>query len=147
MRVENSRHMADRLSVSMDFLLPGAMAAGIFETTRTTQPNRGTRAMNRMKHSRFANIVRIRSGRALMTALFFAALALTGFACKNSDETNKPRADGERCTLTPEIGPCRAAMQRFYFDADADECRSFTWGGCQGVVPFETLEACKQSCE
>lgn len=50
------------------------------------------------------------------------------------------------CTLKPESGKCRAAHTRYWFDADSQSCRAFIWGGCEGVVPFETLEQCQQTC-
>ena len=50
------------------------------------------------------------------------------------------------CQLKPESGQCRAAHQRYWFDADNGQCRAFIWGGCGGVVPFDTLEDCQQTC-
>ncbi len=47
------------------------------------------------------------------------------------------------CALLGQVGPCNAAFQRFYFDPVEKKCLPFTWGGCGGVVPFETLEACE----
>lgn len=41
---------------------------------------------------------------------------------------------------------CRAAHTRFYFDEQTQSCKPFIWGGCQGVVPFDTLEACRALC-
>ena len=29
---------------------------------------------------------------------------------------------------------------------ESESCQEFTWGGCQGSVPFETMEACMASC-
>lgn len=53
-----------------------------------------------------------------------------------------------RCAAEPDTGPCDAAFVRYYFDQDVDECREFLWGGCDGTVPFETLEECKEcGCE
>ena len=59
------------------------------------------------------------------------------------------RPDGhqpEACALMPNPGLCFAAIPKFYFDPEAQECVEFTWGGCGGVVPFDTLEEC-QECE
>jgi Kunitz/Bovine pancreatic trypsin inhibitor domain len=50
------------------------------------------------------------------------------------------------CSLKPETGLCMAALKRYYYDPVEKKCKEFVWGGCGGVVPFETLEACK-SCE
>lgn len=50
------------------------------------------------------------------------------------------------CSLKPESGKCRAAHTRYWFDAGSESCKAFIWGGCDGVVPFETLEDCQQTC-
>ncbi|MBD0260384.1 MAG: proteinase inhibitor I4 serpin [Cytophagales bacterium] len=62
-------------------------------------------------------------------------------ACKKEE-----CVQSERCRLVPDPGPCFAAMPRYYYNKEEKRCKEFTWGGCQGVVPFETLEACK-ACE
>ena len=49
----------------------------------------------------------------------------------------------ESCSLIPNPGPCFAAIEAFYFDQETQQCVSFTWGGCNGVVPFTTLEDCE----
>jgi hypothetical protein len=48
------------------------------------------------------------------------------------------------CELLPDPGPCFAAIPKFYFDSAAQECKEFTWGGCGGVVPFDTFVACQE---
>jgi hypothetical protein len=50
------------------------------------------------------------------------------------------------CELKPESGRCRAAIERYWFDTASGTCRAFIWGGCDGVVPFDTLESCQQTC-
>jgi hypothetical protein len=55
--------------------------------------------------------------------------------------------DVDNCSLEPETGPCKAMITRYYYDKALKKCKSFTWGGCQGVVPFETLEDCEKSCQ
>ncbi|GAB6095417.1 hypothetical protein JCM14469_16690 [Desulfatiferula olefinivorans] len=55
-------------------------------------------------------------------------------------------SDQNPCTLKPDPGPCKALFTRYYFDAERGACRSFFWGGCGGVVPFETLGACEAAC-
>ncbi len=54
--------------------------------------------------------------------------------------------DSVNCLLLPDVGPCDGAFPRFYYDPVNSECRQFIWGGCEGVVPFETWEDCAQSC-
>lgn len=50
------------------------------------------------------------------------------------------------CDLVPDSGPCYAAFPKYYFDKEEGKCKEFTWGGCGGVVPFDTLEECEE-CE
>lgn len=74
--------------------------------------------------------------------------------CRANDQTfveetlPEPNLDDDRlselCVLEPDLGPCEAAMPRYYFDGG---CKQFFWGGCQGVVPFETFESCQTACE
>jgi hypothetical protein len=49
----------------------------------------------------------------------------------------------DKCKLVPETGKCKAAKIRYYFDNKTGKCTEFTWGGCEGVVPFETLKECE----
>lgn len=53
-----------------------------------------------------------------------------------------PNCSNESCTLIPDPGPCFAAVEAFYFNTQIQQCSSFTWGGCNGVVPFTTIEDC-----
>ena len=50
------------------------------------------------------------------------------------------------CGAEPEEGVCDAALIRYYFNQETEYCEAFIWGGCEGVVPFETLEECQLSC-
>ena len=53
-----------------------------------------------------------------------------------------------QCSLVPDAGPCEAAIPRYYFDQTDKTCKQFLWGGCDGVVPFITLEECtKCACQ
>ena len=52
----------------------------------------------------------------------------------------------ESCLLVPDPGLCQAAFPRYYYHSETDKCTQFLWGGCGGVVPFETLEECKNAC-
>ena len=51
-----------------------------------------------------------------------------------------------RCDLEPDSGLCQAAFLKYYYDQEEQACKTFTWGGCGGVVPFETLEDCEAKC-
>lgn len=53
----------------------------------------------------------------------------------------------KRCQLKPDPGTCKAYMPRYYFDESEGSCKEFIWGGCEGMVPFETLESCIEACE
>ena len=75
--------------------------------------------------------------RIMMILLF--GIVLSG--CQSTDPSLPPA-----CMLKPESGKCRAAHTRYWFDADSQSCKTFIWGGCGGVVPFETLEDCQQTC-
>lgn len=63
--------------------------------------------------------------------------------CQSGDNTSKLP---EACYQPPESGMCRAAFQRYYYDEDSGSCKTFIWGGCKGSVPFETMDACVQTC-
>ncbi len=52
----------------------------------------------------------------------------------------------ESCLLVPDPGLCQAAFSRYYYNSETEKCTQFLWGGCGGVVPFETLEECKNAC-
>jgi len=53
----------------------------------------------------------------------------------------------DSCGLEPDAGLCKAYMPRYYFDETTNSCQEFIWGGCNGVVPFETMESCTQQCK
>ena len=46
------------------------------------------------------------------------------------------------CELEPDSGPCEAAITKYYYDSSEDKCKEFIYGGCQGTIPFDTLEEC-----
>ncbi|MBN1140985.1 MAG: DUF2330 domain-containing protein [Deltaproteobacteria bacterium] len=58
-----------------------------------------------------------------------------------------PQKADPRCGLAPDPGPCKGLFKKFYFDPQQGKCRSFFYGGCQGIVPFETMEECQSRCE
>ena len=43
----------------------------------------------------------------------------------------------------PDPGPCEAYIPLANFDPVTQICAEFIWGGCDGVVPFQTLAACQ----
>jgi len=52
----------------------------------------------------------------------------------------------DNCGLKPDAGLCKAYMPKYYFDGTSNSCQEFIWGGCNGIVPFETMESCTQQC-
>lgn len=52
-----------------------------------------------------------------------------------------------RCSLEPVGGNCKAFFQKGYYDKKLKECKTFVYGGCGGMVPFDSAEACKNICE
>jgi hypothetical protein len=78
------------------------------------------------------------------TLLLLSTTALLA-ACGRTDKDPKPAGQPAACTLVPESGPCNAAFVRYYYDPKEKKCKPFTWGGCAGVVPFQTLQEC-QNC-
>lgn len=74
--------------------------------------------------------------------LCIVLLAIQLSSCSNDDDNEIPTA----CQLEPDPGECLAAIPRYYFDKEEQKCKEFTWGGCNGVVPFETMEECLE-CE
>ena len=78
--------------------------------------------------------------RLLFPLIFITLLA----GCQNGTEAGNTLPDA--CYQAPETGMCKAAFQRYYYDQESDSCKSFTWGGCKGSVPFDTQGACVQTC-
>nr|CAD7266599.1 unnamed protein product [Timema shepardi] len=51
------------------------------------------------------------------------------------------------CLLPADVGPCRAAKPRYYYDIEAKACVKFRYGGCYGNCNnFATVEKCETSC-
>ncbi|MCL4140277.1 UNVERIFIED_CONTAM: hypothetical protein GTU68_000915 [Idotea baltica] len=43
---------------------------------------------------------------------------------------------------------CRASFKRYFYNASANQCQEFIFGGCQGNDNnFPSLESCKMECE
>jgi len=72
-----------------------------------------------------------------------------GLGITDSDLNQIPIASlgNLKCTTKPEQGPCKAAIYKYYFDQAENKCKDFIWGGCYGVVPFQTLTECQNTCE
>lgn len=78
--------------------------------------------------------------------VLFTALCLCG--CDHSEDETLIicGAAVHNCDLVPDPGLCKAYIPKFYFDKTDKKCKEFIWGGCGGVVPFNTMEECLQ-CE
>lgn len=75
------------------------------------------------------------------TMSLLALVILLCFCRCNSDCTPP-----DQCYIAPETGPCYALIKKYYFNKEEGKCMEFTWGGCGGSVPFETLDTCRD-CE
>ncbi|EEC10062.1 Kunitz domain-containing protein, putative, partial [Ixodes scapularis] len=52
------------------------------------------------------------------------------------------------CYQPPNIGRCRAAYPRFFYDPYSDRCRLFKYGGCGGNWNnFMSQRQCRSVCE
>jgi hypothetical protein len=58
----------------------------------------------------------------------------------------KDFSDDKRCFLQPDRGPCKGLFWKYYFNPKTKRCEEFAWGGCDGVVPFETQKECENLC-
>tara|TARA_B100000959_G_C14596887_1_gene466444 strand:- start:74 stop:397 length:324 start_codon:yes stop_codon:yes gene_type:complete len=53
----------------------------------------------------------------------------------------------DRCANVPDPGLCNGSFEKYFFNQETNKCESFNWGGCNGLIPFETLQECTDSCE
>jgi hypothetical protein len=54
--------------------------------------------------------------------------------------------ESQRCKASPARGTCKGNFERYYFDQQSHTCRMYSWGGCEGEPPFETMEECAKVC-
>ncbi|WPL16151.1 Kunitz/Bovine pancreatic trypsin inhibitor domain protein [Thiorhodovibrio winogradskyi] len=50
------------------------------------------------------------------------------------------------CMTPPDPGPCKGAFPGFFYDYESNRCQRFTYGGCDGARPFESMKACIKAC-
>ena len=74
-----------------------------------------------------------------MKILMLAIPLLLVFSCKKSECDSQP----DNCRKKPDAGNCFAAFPKYYYDKEDKTCKEFTWGGCGGTVPFDTMEECE----
>lgn len=53
----------------------------------------------------------------------------------------------DECYLEPDPGFCFGYIPMYYFNPLTNSCEQFIWGGCAGVVPFQSLSVCQEACE
>lgn len=64
---------------------------------------------------------------------------------EQSPSASEPQVEENVCSLSSEMGPCRASFPRFYFAGD--KCEEFIYGGCEGNGNnFKSVEECQQRC-
>ncbi|CAJ1070880.1 colostrum trypsin inhibitor-like isoform X3 [Xyrichtys novacula] len=61
---------------------------------------------------------------------------------------NRTHVNGtEVCLLAPETGPCRAFVERFFYNSSSKNCETFVFGGCLGNRNnFENVTSCMERC-
>ena len=75
--------------------------------------------------------------RRISAILLVALFALPGCQGQHLPDT---------CYVKPSSGKCRASITRYWYDEGPRTCKAFIWGGCEGSVPFETMDACAAKC-
>jgi hypothetical protein len=51
------------------------------------------------------------------------------------------------CHIPPDAGPCRSAIEKYFYNPTTGCCEKFTYGGCQGNSNnFQTYEDCRTTC-
>lgn len=54
----------------------------------------------------------------------------------------------EFCEAEPQVGPCRAAFPRWYFNKETGSCQPFIFGGCRGNKNnYIDKEGCMDKCQ
>lgn len=77
----------------------------------------------------------------------FRSLQACRMKCSNLHAAKDCSDLNEACRQPKEVGPCRAAFPRFFFDANIGQCRKFIYGGCLGNRNnFPSLQACQTKC-
>jgi hypothetical protein len=55
---------------------------------------------------------------------------------------------GSACSLPMDVGPCDAAVPRWYFEPKSGRCTTFSYGGCAGNANnFKTAADCAAACQ
>jgi len=79
-------------------------------------------------------------------ALELGHIEVANYLNAHLQKTQGKQADlKERCRIKPEPGDCKALFTYAFYDQNTKQC--FETTGCGGVMPFDSLEACKKVCE
>lgn len=74
-------------------------------------------------------------------------LYLTYKYLRTLEEKPYREAKENNCEKQADKGPCEAAEPRAYFDRKEKVCKQFSYGGCGGFIPFDSVEECRLYCE
>jgi len=81
----------------------------------------------------------------------FETLEECNSKCKNLSKESKSintEDDKSFCKLPSEVGNCRAAIPRWYYNEERKGCEEFIWGGCDGNANnFASKAKCEIRCK
>ncbi|XP_068441861.1 kunitz-type protease inhibitor 2-like [Clinocottus analis] len=69
-------------------------------------------------------------------------------ASTSAQEKEMSAADfAEHCGAEPQVGPCRAAFEHWYYNSKTGNCQTFIYGGCRGNKNnYVSKESCVATC-
>lgn len=72
--------------------------------------------------------------------MVFTIILLSGCDSKKQSVIDK------QCFTKPETGMCKAAIPKYFYNQKEDSCDVFIWGGCWGIVPFNSKNKYQELC-
>ncbi|XP_060596375.1 papilin-like isoform X2 [Ruditapes philippinarum] len=61
---------------------------------------------------------------------------------------DSPCQSQSACLESKKVGPCKAAIKRFYYNPLKNKCQQFTWGGCEANGNnFLSMKTCNKVCK
>lgn len=77
----------------------------------------------------------------------FKSLSECQQRCISSDAPKNESQVKAICQLKYDIGPCDAAILRYFYNTTSGKCEQFVYGGCAGNANnFNTLDECHKEC-